>query len=498
MPAWPVAPRVYEINTRVWLAELASRAGRALTLADVPESELAVVAARGFDAVWLMGVWTSGSAPTAAARRPDLLDEWRRALPDAAREDVVASPYAISAYDVSPTLGGNAALASLRTRLAQRGLRLVLDFVPNHTAADHPFVRERPEVYVHGIDADVARDPTSFFRTDAGIVLAHGRDPYFPAWTDTVQIDYGHAEGRRAMGDVLLGVAEKCDGVRCDMAMLVLPDVIERVWGARLGEGFIRDSFWKEAIASVRARHADFVFIAEAYWDLEPRLQAEGFDFTYDKSLYDRLHEGNAAGVRGHLARPLAMQRRDARFTENHDEPRAAQALAGRAKAAAALTYLSPGLKLFHEGQIEGRRVKLPVQLGRRPVEPIDAGLQAFYQQLLAILREPAFGDADFALVDVRPAGSGDDSHAQMVAFFRRSDRAATNEMGWLVIANIGDRRAYARVRVPLPFAPDRQYRFDDRLNGPLYDRDGRELVDPGLFVALDGDAAHVFCIEPR
>ena len=498
MRQWPVDPRVYEINTRVWLAELSRQHGRVLTLDAVPDTELSALAALGFDAVWLMGVWTSGAAPTAEARRPDLMTEWRRALPDAQAEDVVASPYAISAYEVSETLGGDAALRGLRERLAGHGLRLLLDFVPNHTACDHPLVLAQPNVYVRGTEDDLRRDPGSFFRTRDGVVLAHGRDPYFPAWTDTAQINYGHAEGRAALRDILMRVAGQCDGVRCDMAMLLLPDVIERVWGARLEGAWVRECFWAEVIQHVRARHDAFLFIAEAYWGLEPRLQADGFDYTYDKSLYDHLCHGDVATVRRDLQRPVEAQRRDARFTENHDEPRAATALGGNARAAAVVTYLSPGFKLLHEGQLEGRRVKVPVQLARRPYEPIDAGMKAFYQQLLAILREPAFRDGDFVPIETTPAGPGDGSHEQLVAFFRGATMSSGPELGWLAVANLGPTRAYARIRLPLPFDPGRAYCFDDRLNGPLYDREGRELLDPGLFVALDAGASHVFAVEPR
>jgi glycosidase len=498
MPPWPAAPRLYEINTRVWLAELRRQHDPGMTLADVPDDELTRLAAQGFDAVWLMGVWTTGAQPLAEARRADRLAEWRRALPDASDDDVLGSPYAISAYEVPAWLGGDTALRTLRARLAGHGLRLMLDFVPNHTACDHPLVTSRPEAFIRGTDDDLAADSTSFFRTPNGAVLAHGRDPYFPAWTDTAQVDYAHAAGRETMRDTLLRVAARCDGVRCDMAMLLLPDVIERVWGPRLGADWIRESFWADAIRQVRARYPEFLFLAEAYWGLESRLRDEGFDFTYDKSLYDGLHAGDGAGVRSHLARPAATQRHEARFTENHDEPRAAEAFGTRARAAAVVTYLSAGLKLFHEGQLEGRRIKVPVQLGRRPEEAADSATHAFYQRLLEILREPTFGDGSVTPVEIGTAGPGDGSHQQLVGFLRQAPYRADMELGWFVVSNLAPDRAYARVRLPLPFDGSRTYHFDDRLNGARYDRPGHELKDPGLFIALEAGASHVFCIECR
>jgi hypothetical protein len=496
VPPWSPAPRILEINTRVWLAELSHRRGRTLTLADVPADEIEALAGSGYDALWLMGVWTSGPLAVAEAREPARVAEWRQALPDAATEDVIGSPYAISAYEVAPGLGGDAALRVLRDLLSRAGLRLILDFVPNHTACDHPLTLSTPEAYVLGTEEDLTRDPASFFRTPAGVVIAHGRDPHFPAWSDTAQVSYASPSGRMAMGDTLTAIATLCDGVRCDMAMLLLPEVMERVWGPRLGPDWVRDSFWGEWIPRVRVNHPDFLFVAEAYWGTEPRLQAEGFDFTYDKALYDLLRDGDAGGVRRHLQRPLSVQRREARFLENHDEPRAASVFGARAASAALVTYLSPGLKLFHEGQADGWRVKLPVQLGRRPDEAVDPDTHRFYRRLLEVLREPAFLDGSFLPADIAAAGPGDESHARMVGFVRQPPYRASGDLGWLIVTNLGHDRAYARVKLPLPFEARRSYRFDDRLNRAIYEREGAELMRSGLFVALEPHCSHVFSIQ--
>src|SRR5262249_12058491 len=130
------------------------------------------------------------------------------------------------------------------------------------------------------------------------------------------------------------------DGVRCDMAMLVLPEVFERTWGVQA------QSFWPRAIRLVRERAPEFCFMAEVYWDLEWTLQQQGFDFTYDKRLYDRLREGHARPVREHFCAGLDYQSKMARFLENHDEARSAAAFPPTVhEAAAAVTYLSPGLR---------------------------------------------------------------------------------------------------------------------------------------------------------
>src|SRR5262249_35078435 len=154
-------------------------------------------------------------------------------------------------------------------------------------------------------------------------------------------------------------VTELCDGVRCDMAMLLLPDVFQRTWGNRSlppgGVAPVDTPFWPEAIMAVRQRQPRCVFLAEVYWDLEWTLQQQGFDYTYDKRLYDRLHVRDAEGVRGHLWADLEFQRKSTRFLENHDEPRAAGAFPPQVhRAAATVAFLVPGMRFFHEGQLEG------------------------------------------------------------------------------------------------------------------------------------------------
>ncbi len=495
---WPRHPVLYEINTRVWVRELSARAGRRFTLDTIPVEEIERIAARGFDAVWLMGVWTTGLAAIRLARTdPALRIEYRRTLADLSDGDIIGSPYAVSRYQVSADMGGPAALASLRATFATYGIRLMLDFVPNHTATDHSLLTESPHAYVHGTEDDIAQHPEAFFRTRGGLIIAHGRDPYFAPWQDTAQLDYGHRPGRSAMLGQLHTVATPCDGVRCDMAMLLLPEVIERTWGHRLGSDWIRESFWTEAIPSVRERHPGFVFMAEAYWDTEWTLQQQGFDFTYDKTLYDRLLHRDAAGVRGHLGAEPSFRDRGARFLENHDEPRAAAAFGvPEGFGPALVTSFASGLRLLHEGQLEGRRVKLPVQLGRRPDEPVDEAVRAFYGRVLAVLRDPVLRHGAFVPLEVRPSGEGDRSFDGLVAFAWREE-GAEGGPGLVVVVNLRGEPAWARIPLrPAGFEPGREYRLVDRLDGSAYTRHGDEVAGPGLFVALRPHQSHLFTVE--
>ena len=137
--------------------------------------------------------------------------------------------------------------------------------------------------------------------------------------------------------------------------------------------------------------------MAEAYWDLESALQQQGFNYCYDKRLYDRLAHENASSVRLHLLADIAYQEKLVRFIENHDEPRAAATFSALQQRAAAVTILTlPGAKLLHEGQLEGCRAKLPVQLGRRPIEPADGELRAFYLKLIPAVNDKAFREGEW------------------------------------------------------------------------------------------------------
>ena len=268
-------------------------------------------------------------------------------------------------------------------------------------APDHPWVTEHPDFFVPGTEEQLAAQPQNYCRVGSGPgarILAYGRDPYFDGWPDTLQLNYGNPALQEAMLGELGRIARQCDGVRCDMAMLVLPEVFEKTWG------IAAPPFWPRATEAVRAEVPGFLFLAEVYWDLEWTLQQQGFDYTYDKRLYDRLEEGHARPVREHLFAGLDFQDRLARFLENHDEPRAAATFAPEVhRAAAILTFLTPGLRFFHQGQREGKRVRIPVHLGRGPDEANDPAIAAFYDGLLECLKDPAFRDGDWQLLECRP-----------------------------------------------------------------------------------------------
>jgi glycosidase len=481
-------PSLFQVNTRVRLSELSWALGRPATLDDVTDGELDRLAADGFDLVWFLGVWQTGEAARRVSRsKPEWLEEYRRVLPDFRESDVTGSCFAVRDYRVHADFGGDAALARLRERLRRRGLRLILDFVPNHMAPDHRWVSEHPEFFVEGSEEKLAAEPQNYARS-GGRILAFGRDPYFDGWPDTFQLNYGSPALQEAMVGELEKIAGQCDGVRCDMAMLVLPDVFERTWGIRA------DLFWPKATDSVRRKHRDFLFMAEVYWDLEWTLQQQGFDYTYDKRLYDRLERGEARPVRQHFHAGLDYQDRLARFLENHDEPRAAATLPREMhRAAAVLTFFSPGLRFFHMGQREGKKVKIPVHLGRGPDEPVDEAIRAFYSRLLAGLKDPGFRDGIWQLLECRPAWEGNPSSDDFVAF----SWTGPGERRRLVAVNYAPRRSQCYVGMPWSDLAGRAWRLADRMGEDVYDRPGDDLAARGLYLDLPEWGYHVFTVEP-
>jgi len=491
-------PVLLEVNVRVLLEELLRSQGAAVTLADMPEELLDEWSAQGIDAVWLMGVWTTGElGRQLALDHPGMMEEYRKALPDASPDDVVGSPYAVQEYRVAASLGGGHALRSLRMRLARRGIGLILDFVSNHTARDHKWVKQHPEYYIHTDPSSGAAPMQNAFSvmTSRGERwIAYGRDPMFPKWTDTAQLNPKPKATRAAIIPQLGKLAGMCDGVRCDRAMLLLSDVFARTWGtqgAPAPEDAAEGEFWKEAIEAVAKEKPEFLFIAEAYWDRQWDLQQLGFHYTYDKTLYDRLLREGAAAVRDHLKAEPAYQQRSLRFLENHDEERAARLLPSEPWqfAAASIVATIPGMLLLHEGQMEGRTVRVPVQLRRRPDEAPNARVRSFYGELMKAINHPVFKKGEWRLLSVRAAWHDNYTWQNFLCFWwgekLHGDR--------LVVINYAPHTGQCYVDLPLDMIEGGLLEFRDLMGSSMYVRERNALQTKGMYFDLPAYGIHIF-----
>jgi hypothetical protein len=484
-------PHLFEINTWVWLDQLSRREGRVIRLGNVPPGEWDLIAQLGFDVVWLMGVWQRSPA----SRQIELEDAgiraaYDQALPGWKPSDVIGSPYSVRSYVPDPRIGTWEDLDTARAELKKRGMALFLDFVGNHTALDHPWTQEHPEFYVQGSEQDFKADPKSFFRveTPKGVFyLANGRDPYFPAWTDVAQLDHFNMQMRAAFIEDLGKVAQHCDGVRCDMAMLQLRDIFSRVWSRFLKESTPGTEFWDD----VHRQIPELILLAETYWGNEQRLLDLGFSFVYDKGLYDAVRDKNVDDVRWRLSANADDQSRLARFLENHDEPSTKDAFGTqRLSSVAALMSTLPGMRFYYRNEVEGCTAHTPISLRAHANEQGDPACSAVFAKVLGITNDLAFHEGEWKLLDAVDTGDGTANNLLIYEWKLRS-------VWKLVAINLKEFRCCAWIRIEGAFSETGDYVFYDQLHDVRYLRKAEELRQTGLFIGLDAYQAHLFDVAP-
>jgi len=509
---------LYEINTRTWKSardtDGVHKFGgfNSITLHDLKSLK-----SSGFNSLWLMGIWDVGPKVRAISKRYG--------------DDFQGSPFAIRDYRVSEELGTEKEFDALIDRAHGLGLKVVVDFVPNHMGLDSDWLNCHPEFFIHKVvshteaglsDSELEKRHPGYFvhrtpsypqghrRVPKTILVAYGKDPYFYPWIDTAQLDYAEPTLRRRMTEVLCDLARKVDGVRCDMAMLVLREQVkihrhpEMTWDAF--NRLMPEEFWPEAIRSVKRVNPLFTFMAETYWSMEGYLQQLGFDYTYNKPLYEALcsafQSANAEGLLNFM-RLLGNDflSRGVHFIENHDEERAMNILGEeRQRAAATALCTLPGMALLHQGQMDGKRERLPVQ---RAVsihqEPANAGLRAFYEGLLKATSRPLFREGRLNVLY--------SNNSSFISYARVDDNQKA-----VVIINTsshlqkGTVTLTPGVNLKSGVAYELQDLFYDlkspeikRLSTvhPTYKCKAAHLINHGLYVELAPFDAHIFMIEP-
>ena len=484
-------PKIYEINTRVWLKKFNKK------LLDVPFNFYTDLALKGINMVWLMGIWkTSPGVINKYCFTPDLKNSYDKALKNWKKEDVIGSPYSIDEYDINPEIGSWKDILILKKNLNEIGIKLILDFVPNHFSVESRILKCKPEIFLQVDEEFYKKDPFTFFKSqnNPDLTFAHGRDPLFPAWQDTVQVNFFSTNARNYLCEIILKLAEVSDGIRCDMAMLPLNNVFSNTWVGVLKKNNITkpsDEFWGTTIKKVKEKNPGFIFLAEAYWDLEWDLQQLGFDFTYDKRLTDRLASNYMPEILSHLKADMEFQTKSVRFIENHDEPRAITKF-GKFRSLAAATIIStiPGMKFYYDGQFEGKKIKLPVQLGREPVEKFSNTVYKYYEKLLNITKEDIFIFGKWELLEPVSAGNENLSYQSFLAWLWTFKKSKA-----LIIINYSELTCQCRIKIET--GSDKNYIvLHDQLNGKIFDRTLSEIKNPGLFIELKGYASHIFTFE--
>lgn len=483
-------PSIFEINARIFL----KRFGANTKLDEIPDKFIDQLCNKRIDYLWVMGVWkTCPSSVEKYCFEEGLVRDYEKALKNWKKEDVIGSPFAIDNYKVDESLGGMESLIKLKSRLNNRGIKLILDFIPNHFNADTSLLKTNPEIFLSVDKETCIKDSHTYYQPDISEekYFAHGRDPFFPAWQDTAQINFFGTEARKFLTGTLLNLVKVCDGVRCDMAMLALNNVFKNTWAGTISKKNIEplpQEFWGEVINSVKLERSDFLFIAEAYWNLEWELQQLGFDYTYDKSLTDRLKSDWALSIKEHLHAENDYQIKSLRFVENHDEERAITIL-GKEKSKAAAIIISTilGMRFYYDGQFEGKKIKLPVQLGREPDEQLNPENFEFYNQLFGIVKEDVFKKGEWKLLSTETSWGENKTFHNILAWQWTYDLERR-----LVIINYSNSISTCRLKLDVRDYPE-LFELKDLLNNQDYLRSAEEVYHTGLYIELKPWQAHIF-----
>jgi Alpha amylase, catalytic domain len=349
--------RLYQINLRHFLVE-----NNYNSFEDVPNSFWKNLKSLGFSWIWLLGVWQIA---------PLSIQNSKKHFANFHEDKVIGSCFAIEDYIIDPILGKESEFLELKKKLNSFGLSVMLDFIPNHFGLSESLLTNHVEMFIN-----TEKSPNSFEFN--GLNFALGRDPNFEPWSDTLQLDYSKTETQNFMLQKLLYVSSLCDGVRCDMAMLILPDIFGKNWSKKHV-----NNFWLNAINEVKKLNPEFVFLAEVYWSLESRLLEQGFDFVYHKNWLDFVVQerwNNLSQINDNS---------NLIFLENHDEERIASHI-DSSKLLLINIFLSiqNGFQLWQDAQTSGRKKRLPIQVLPDYTEEVNINLKKTLELWLNLTQE--------------------------------------------------------------------------------------------------------------
>jgi glycosidase len=407
--AWMPTAVLIAKSTYVWLAQMSKQYGRAISrLDEIPDGELALLARRGINSLWLIGIWERSRA----SKTIKLL---------CGNSDAVASAYSLFDYRIAEDLGGEAAYINLRDRAYRQGIRLASDMVPNHMGIDSPWVIEHPEWFISRPDApypaysyngpDLSHDGRVeikiedhyYEQSDAAVVfrrrdrasgetryIYHGNDGTSFPWNDTAQLDYLNPAVREQVIQTILHVARLFPVIRFDAAMTLAKRHFHRLWFPGPGTSgaipsraefgmsqaefnqHMPHEFWREVVDRVAAEVPGTLLLAEAFWLMEGYfVRTLGMHRVYNSAFMVMLRDEDNAKYRSVIKNTLEfdpdIMKRYVNFMSNPDERTAIDQFGKGDKCfgVAAMMATLPGLPMFGHGQIEGFTEKYGMEYQR-------------------------------------------------------------------------------------------------------------------------------------
>jgi glycosidase len=444
--AWMPTAVLIAKSTYVWLAQLSKQYGRHIHRLDqIPNEELATLAARGLNSLWLIGVWERSRASKTIKQL-------------CGNTDAVASAYSLYDYKIAEDLGGESAYINLRDRAYRHGVRLASDMVPNHMGIDSPWVMEHPEWFIsrnespypaysfNGPDlsndarVEIKIDDHYFEQTDAAVVfqrrdrytgetryIYHGNDGTSFPWNDTAQLDYLSAAVREQVIQTILYVARLFPVIRFDAAMTLAKRHFHRLWFPGPGSSGAIPSraeysmtqaefdrampheFWREVVDRVAVEVPGTLLLAEAFWLMEGYfVRTLGMHRVYNSAFMVMLRDEDNANYRSVIKNTLEfdpdIMKRYVNFMSNPDERTAVDQFGTGDKCfgVAAMMATLPGLPMFGHGQIEGYTEKYGMEYQRpRYDETADHWLVERHEREIAPLlkRRWLFAESNYFLL---------------------------------------------------------------------------------------------------